>query len=179
MILPLNTFGTIFVRSRKWLCIILLMPAICSCKSSRNLDSQVDAAIQEEMQRLIQSVDSLRANVYMFRSESIERLSNLKLENKTIYLSAPDSTGRQYPTAVSKTKGESSRQESSRADTELYNSVAMLSVKVDSLAYKLDAALNKKEQIVELNWWDRNKDKVYIGFALIIVGWIVYKSRKK
>ncbi|WP_346713299.1 histidine kinase [Mediterranea massiliensis] len=131
------------------------------------------------MQRLIQSVDSLKANVHMFRSESIERLSNLKLEHKTIYLSAPDSTGRQYPTAVSKTKGESSKQESSQTDTELYTSVAMLSVKVDSLAYKLDAALHKREQIVELNWWDRNKDKVYIGFALIIVGWIVYKSRKK
>lgn len=179
MIRILNASGTFFVKSRKWLLIILLTSAICSCASSRNLDSQVDAAIQEEMQRLIQSVDSLRANVYMFRSESIERLSNLKLENKTIYLSAPDSTGRQYTTAVSKTKGESSRQESSRTDTELYTSMAMLSVKVDSLAYKLDAALNKKEQIVELNWWDRNKDKVYIGFALIIVGWIVYKSRKK
>lgn len=179
MIRLLNDFRNIFVTSRKWLLIMLLMPAICSCASSRNLDSQVDAAIQEEMQRLIQSVDSLRANVYMFRSESIERLSNLKLENKTIYLSAPDSTGRQYPTAVSKTKGESSKQENSRTDTELYTSMAMLSVKVDSLAYKLNAALNKKEQIVELTWWDRHKDKVYIGFALIIIGWIVYKSWKK
>lgn len=174
-----NTFRSIFVTSRKWLLIMLLILAICSCRSSRNLDSQVDTAIQKEMQRLIQSVDSLRANVYMFRRESIERLSNLKLENKTIYLSAPDSTGRQYPTAVSKTKGESSKQENSRTDTELYTSMAMLSVKVDSLAYKLNAALNKKEQIIELTWWDRNKDKVYIGFALIIVGWIVYKSRKK
>lgn len=179
MIRSLMSFGTIFVKSRKWLLIILLTSAICSCRSSRNLDSQVDASIQEEMQRLIQSVDSLKANVHMFRSESIERLSNLKLENKTIYLSAPDSTGRQYPTAVSKTKGESSKQENSRTDTELYTSMAMLSVKVDSLAYKLNAALNKKEQIVELTWWDRHKDKVYIGFALIIIGWIVYKSWKK
>lgn len=179
MIRLLNASGTFFVKSRKWLLIILLTSAICSCRSSRNLDSQVDASIQEEMQRLIQSVDSLKANVHMFRSESIERLSNLKLENKTIYLSAPDSTGRQYPTAVSKTKGESSKQENSRTDTELYTSMAMLSVKVDSLAYKLNAALNKKEQIVELTWWDRHKDKVYIGFALIIIGWIVYKSWKK
>lgn len=179
MIRFLNAFRNIFVTSRKWLYIILLASAICSCASSRNLDSQVDASIQEEMQRLIQSVDSLRANVHMFRSESIDRLSNLKLENKTIYLSAPDSTGRQYPTAVSKTKGESSKQENIRTDTELYTSVAMLSVKVDSLAYKIDAALNKKEKIVELSWWDRHKDKVYIGFALIIIGWIVYKSWKK
>lgn len=168
MKLLLNTF-----------CIILLMSAICSCRSSRNLDSHVESTIQEEMQRLVKSLDSLMANVYQFRSESNERLANLKMENKTVYLSVPDSAGRQYPTAVSETKGESNEQESSRSDTELYASVVMLSVKVDSLANMLDGVLNKKEKIVEVSWWDRHKDKLYIGFALIIVGWLFYNSRKK
>lgn len=167
------------MASRKWLCIILLTLAIWSCRSSRNLDSHVNAITQGEMQHLKQRMDSLMANVHLLRSESNERFANLKTENKTIYYSAPDSTGRQYPTAVSETKSESSEQESSRSDTELYATVTMLSVKVDSLSAKLDTVLNKQEKIVELSWWDKHKDKVYIGFALIIVGWLVYKSRKK
>ncbi len=163
----------------KWLYIILLTSAIWSCRSSSNIDSHVDAISHEEIKRLKQMMDSLRVNVHLLRSESNERFANMKLENKTVYYSAPDSTGRQYPTAVSETKSESNKQESSRSDTELYASVAMLSVKVDSLSGKLDAVLNKKEKIVELSWWDRHKDKVYIAFSLIIVGWLVYKSRKK
>lgn len=179
MILVLNVFRTIFVRSRKWFWIILLASAIWSCRSSQNLDRHVDAITQEEMQHLMQRMDSLMANVHLLRTESSERFANLKMENKTIYYSAPDSTGRQYPTAVSETKSESSEQENRRSDTELYASVAMLSVKVDSLSAKLNAVMNKQEKIVELSWWDRHKDKVYIGFALIIVGWLIYKSRKK
>lgn len=167
------------MKASLYILIILLTSAICSCRSSRNLDSHVESTIQEEMQRLVKSLDSLMANVYQFRSESNERFSNLKLENKTIYYSVPDSIGKQYPTAVSETKSESRKQESSRSDTELYATVTMLSVKVDSLSGKLDAVLNKKEKIVKLSWWDRHKDKVYIAFSLIIVGWLVYKSRKK
>lgn len=175
----IDIFRAIFTRYGKWWGIILLMSAIWSCRSSRNLDSHVNAITQEEMQHLMQRMDSLMANVHLLRSESNERFANLKMENKTIYYSAPDSTGRQYPTAVSETKSESSEQESSRIDTELYATVTMLSVKVDSLAAKFDAVLNKQEKIVELSWWDRHKDKVYIGFAIIIVGWLVYRSRKK
>lgn len=175
----IDIFRAIFTRYGKWVCIILLASAIWSCRSSQNLDSHVNAITQEEMQHLMQRMDSLMANVHLLRTESSERFANLKMENKTIYYSAPDSTGRQYPTAVSETKSESSEQESNRTDTELYATVTMLSVKVDSLAAKLDAVLNKQEKIVELSWWDRHKDKVYIGFALIIVGWLIYRSRKK
>lgn len=164
---------------RKVLCIILLMSAICSCRSSRNLDSHVESSIQEEMQRLIKSLDSLMANVYQFRSESNERLANLKMENKTVYLSVPDSAGRQFPTAVSETKGESNEQESSRSDTKLYVSVSILSAKVDSLSVKINAILNKKEKVVELNWWDKNRDKVYISFILLFIGLLLYKYKNK
>ena len=158
------------------LAVLLMMP---SCRSSRNLDSHVDIISKEEMRRLVRSMDSLRANVYLLIRESNERLTNLKLENKTICYSIPDSTGRQYPTVVSETKSESSEKESSRTETELYARVDMLSAKIDNMTVKLDEVLNRKDKIVELSWWDRHKDKVYIGFALIIVGWLVYKSQKK
>lgn len=179
MMWPTDSFRGIFVASRKWLCLVLIAVTFSSCRSSRNLDSHVNAITQEEMQHLMQRMDSLMANVHLLRSESSERFSKLKFENRTVYYSVPDSTGRQYPTAVSETKSESSEQESSRSDTELYATVTMLSVKVDSLSARLDAVLSKQEKIVELSWWDKHKEKVYIGFALIIVGWLVYKSRKK
>lgn len=168
MKLLLNTF-----------CIILLMSAICSCRSSRNLDSHVESTIKEEMQRMIHSLDSLMANAHLLRSEINERFANMKLENKTVYYSAPDSTGKQYPTAVSETKSESNEKERSQSDTELEISVSMLSAKVDSLSAKLNSVLDKQEKVVELSWWQKNKDKLYIGFALIIVGWLFYNSRKK
>lgn len=168
MKLLLNTF-----------CIILLTSAICSCRSSSNLDSHVQSTIKEEMQRMIHSLDSLMANAHLLRSEINERFANMKLENKTVYYSAPDSTGKQYPTAVSETKSESNEKESSRSVTELYISVSMLSAKVDSLSAKLNSVLNKQEKVVELSWWQKNKDKLYTGFALVIVGWLLYNSRKK
>lgn len=152
--------------------IILLTPAICSCRSSRNLDNHVQSSIQEEMQRMINSLDSLMANAHLLRSEFNERFSNMKLENKTVYYSAPDSTGKQYPTVVSETKSESNEKERSQSDTELYISVSMLSAKVDSLSAKLNSVLDKQEKVVELSWWQKNKDKLYIGFALIIIGWM-------
>lgn len=169
----------IFVRPVKCLPVILLASAICSCRSSRNLDNHVQSSIQEEMQRMINSLDSLMANAHLLRSEFNERFSNMKLENKTVYYSAPDSTGKQYPTAVSETKSESNEKEKSQSDTELDISVSMLSAKVDSLSAKLNSVLDKQEKVVELSWWQKNKDKLYIGFAVVIVGWLLYNSRKK
>lgn len=158
---------------------ILLLLLLCSCQTSRNTDTSINAEQKEALNRMQASIDSLTGRVSIFQSETMERMSNMKVENKTIYYSQPDSAGKQYPMAVSETKSESNEQESRQTDTELQASVATLSVRVDSLSYKLDAVLNKKEKIVELSWWDKHKDKVYISVALVIIGWLVFKSRSK
>lgn len=158
---------------------IFLMLVLCSCRTSRNTDTSINTEQKEALSRMQASIDSLTGRVSIFQSETMERMSNMKVENKTIYYSKPDSTGKQYTTAVSETRSESNEQESRQTDTELQASVATLSMKVDSLSYKLDAALSKKEKIVELSWWDKHKDKVYISVVLVIIGWLVIRSRFK
>lgn len=158
---------------------IFLLLVLCACRTSKNTDTTIDARQRDELGRIQTSIDSLEGSISLFRSETMERIANLKVENKTVYYSKPDSAGRQYPTIVSETRSESNEQENRQTDTELQASVATLSVKVDSLSLKLDRALNKKEKVVELSWWDLHKDKVYLSVALIIIGWLVYKPRSK
>lgn len=51
MIRVLNTFRNIFVSSRKWVCIILLMSTICSCRSVKYVpvESSVDSIVVEKL----------------------------------------------------------------------------------------------------------------------------------
>lgn len=51
MIRPRNTFRSIFVRSRKWLCIILLTTAIWSCRSVKYVpvESSADSVVVEKL----------------------------------------------------------------------------------------------------------------------------------
>ena len=51
MIRGLNTFRNIFVSSRKWVCIILLMSTICSCRSVKYVpvESSVDSIVVEKL----------------------------------------------------------------------------------------------------------------------------------
>ena len=108
-----------------------------------------------------------------------EKLSDLKIENTTVYLSAPDSTGRQYPVKESTTTA--SRQDKERAEVDETLSVILqqFSNRLDSINNKVNALLNQKETIVELSWWDLHKSKVYCCiFCLLIIGWLVYRLRK-
>lgn len=51
MIRPLNDIRNIFSKSRKWLCIILLASAICSCRSVKYVpvESSADSVIIEKL----------------------------------------------------------------------------------------------------------------------------------
>lgn len=175
----IDTTQSFSVTLLKSLYIVLLMLVVCACKSSRNLETNVDAISQEEIGRLMQSMDSLQSNVQLLRKESSEYWKNQKIESKTTYWSAPDSTGKQYPTLTNETKTESNEQETSHTDTELYASVSILSAKIDSLSARFDAVLNTKEKVIELSWWDRHKDKIYISLFLVALVWVVWKTMKK
>ena len=105
-------------------------------------------------------------------------MSDLKIENKTVYLSLPDSTGKQYPIKESTTTASKQDQERTEISEVLSITLQQFSNKLDSLSYKVDAMLNQKETVLELSWWDLHKDKVYIGLIfLIIIGGIVFKLK--
>ena len=122
-------------------------------------------------------VESLRVDVNKQMKMTTEKLSDLKIENTTVYLSAPDSIGRQYPVKESTTTASRQDKERTEVDETLSVILQQFSNRLDSINNKVNALLNQKETVIELSWWDLHKDKVYIGIIIFIVGYLMYRSR--
>ena len=162
--------------------IILLTLAIwlSSCKTSRNLEMQKQIDYSGDFLYLRNLTESLRLDVNKQTKITTDKLSDLKIENTTVYLSDPDSTGKQYPVKESTTTASKQEQERIEVDETLSITLQQLSNRLDTISNKVNVLLNQKETVVELSWWDLHKDKVYIGIiGLFIVGWLVYRWRKK
>ena len=162
--------------------IIFLMSGIwfASCKTSHNIEMQKQIDYSEDFLYLRNSIESLRLDVNKQTKVTTDKLSDLKIENKTVYLSLPDSTGKQYPVKESTTTASKQEQERTEVDETLSITLQQLSNRLDSLGYRMDAILSQKEKIVKLSWWDLYKDKVYIGsITLIVVYWFVCSIRRK
>lgn len=163
--------------------ISLLAVIVCcfvcsSCQASRNMEIQKQIDYSGDFNQIQSVIESLRADVSRQTKITNDRLSNLKLENKTVYLSAPDSTGKQYPVKESTTTASKQEQERTEVNETLSVTLQQLSNRLDTLSNKVDAVLNQKEKVIELSWWDLYKDKVYYYFiGLILAGWLVYKLR--
>ena len=161
---------TIFLMSGIW---------FTSCKTSRNMETEKQIDYSGDFLYLQNLIESLRLDVNKQTKVTTDKLSDLKMENKTVYLSAPDSTGKQYPIKESTTTASKQDQERTEVDETLSIALQQFSNRLDSLSYKVDAVLNQKETVLELSWWDLHKDKIYIGIiVLIIIGGIVFKLKK-
>lgn len=162
---------TIFLMSGIW---------FTSCKTSHNIETQKQIDYSGDFLYLRSLIESLRLDVNKQTKITTDKLSDLKIENKTVYLSAPDSTGKQYPVKESITTTTKQDQERTEVDETLSITLQQLSNRLDSLGYRMDAILSQKEKIVKLSWWDLYKDKVYIGsITLIVVYWFVCSIRRK
>ena len=151
-----------------------------SCKTSRNIETQMQIDYLGDFLYLRNLIESLRLDVNKQTKITTDKLSDLKIENKTVYLSLPDSTGKQYPVKESTTTA--SKQEQER--TEIYETLSItlqqFSNRLDTINNKMNALMNQKEKVIELSWWDLHKDKVYIGIIILIgIGWLIYKKRRK
>ncbi|WP_294477287.1 histidine kinase [uncultured Bacteroides sp.] len=161
---------------------ILLMSGVwlSSCKTSRNMEIEKQVTYSGEFQHLKSMIESLRLDVSKQTKITSEKLSDLKIENKTVYLSPPDSTGKQYPIRESTTTASKHEQENMEVNENLLLTMQQFSNRLDTISNRVNVLLNQKETVVELSWWDLHKDKVYIGIiALIVVGWLVYRIRRK
>lgn len=153
---------------------------VASCKSSRNIEIQKQIDYSSEFSRLKSAIESLRVDVNKQIKITTDKLSDLKIENKTVDLSPPDSTGKQYPIRESTTTASKQEQERTEVDEILSITLQQFSNRLDSISNKVDAILNQKEKVVELSWWNLYKDKVYICIiVLTIIGWQVCMIRKK
>lgn len=123
--------------------------------------------------------ESLRLDVNKQTKITTDKLSDLKIENKTVYLSSPDSTGKQYPIKESTTTASKQDQERTEVDETLSITLQQFSNRLDTISNKVNALLNQREKVVELSWWDLHKDKVYCYvIGLILAGWLVCKFKK-
>lgn len=161
--------------------IIILLTSIIwftSCKASRNLEIQKQIDYSGDFQFLRNLIETLRLDVNKQTKITTDKLSDLKIENTTVFFSPPDSTGKQYPVKESTTTASKQEQERTEISEVLLLTMQQFSSRLDSLSYKVDAMLNKKEKVVELSWWELHKDKVYIVIVLIIVVGVVYSRNK-
>ena len=125
------------------------------------------------------SIESLRLDVNKQTKVTTDKLSNLKIENKTVYLSLPDSTGKQYPVKESTTTVSKQEQERTKVDEILSITLQQFSNRLDTISNKVNTLLNQREKVVELSWWDLHKDKVYCYvIGLILAGWLGCKFKK-
>lgn len=152
---------------------------LSSCKASRNMETEKQIDYSGEFQYLRNMIESLQMNVNKQTKITTDKLSDLKIENKTVYLSLPDSTGKQYPVKESTTTASKQDQERTEVDETLSITLQQFSNRLDTISNKVNVLLNQKEAVVELSWWDLHKDKVYIGIIILIgTCWFVCRIRK-
>ena len=136
---------------------------LSSCKASRNMETEKQIDYSGDFLYLQNLIESLQLDVNKQTKITTDKFSDLKIENTTVYLSAPDSTGKQYPVKESIT-----------------TTTKQFSNRIDTISNKVNVLLNQKETVVELSWWDLHKDKIYIGIIILIgTCWFVCRIRKK
>lgn len=157
-----------------WLVVLLL----ASCATPKNTDSSTQVDYSGDLQQMQSRMDSLLLNMRLMSKEISEKVSNLKVENKTVYLSPPDSTGKQYPTQVSETTVNKEEKENKTTDTELNVTMQQLVTEVNDLKQQLNASITEKEKVKEVSWWDLHKMDVYAVLLSLIIGWLMYRNKK-
>lgn len=151
-----------------------------SCKTSRNIGMQKQVDYRGEFQFFRNAVESLRTDVSKQTKITTDKLSDLKIENTTVYFSSPDSIGKQYPIKESTTTASKREQERMEIDETLSLALKQFSNRLDSLNGKVDVMLNLKEKIVEISWWDIYKGKLYCAIVgLLIIIFLHYGYRNK
>ena len=151
-----------------------------SCKTSRNMETQKQVDYSGELSRIQSIIESLRTDVSKQTKITTDKLSDLKIENKTVYLSLPDSTGKQYPVKESTTTASKQEQEQTEVYETLSITLQQFSNRLDTISNKVNALTSQKETVVELSWWDIHKDKVYCTIIiLLIIFFLLYFIKSK
>ena len=170
MIRGVNTFRNIFVSSRKWVCIILLMSTICSCRSVKYVpvESSVDSIVVEKLVEVQLPPDSA----------TIRALLECDENGKVVlsWLDIANSKNAQAQLAID-SLGNLLAKMRTKPDTIYKPSKEVTVTKEVKVPYPVEKELTRWQQMkLELGGWAFG---IIIAFALIIVGWLVYRSRKK
>ena len=151
-------------------CLFILGVILAGCATPKNTDRNTQVDYSNVLQQMQTRMDTLLANMEVQRKETSEKLSNLKIENKTVYLSPPDSTGKQYPTMVSETNASKDEKENKTAETELKVTIQRFIEEVTDLKNKLNTRVVQEEEVKEVSWWQLHKMDVYAGLFILAMG---------
>ncbi len=177
----------------KKLLYILILASVCmSCRSSQpstKTNTEVKGTEQKEESK--SSTDSLLFIMQQDIKRVYEKVNNFTYEfiqSKTEY-SAPDSTGKQHPTSMTETKGKvnSNTTEKSVTDEKVLLQFEQVKSSLDSLKSTVDYLIKQNTQTTPpLTWWQKLKQDfgmfalgVSVALVLLIIGWIIYRIRKK
>lgn len=152
---------------------IFLTAFLYGCKSQQIKGNETGVR-EETVSRNESNTDSLLLSLSKEQKEMIERLSNLKIENTTTYYTLPDSTGKQYPVYVSQTKADKEEKESKESYAHVDAELQRIIEKMDSMNRVIQEVIDKKEETVELSWWDVNNGKIGVSFAFIAVAALLF-----
>ena len=159
-------------------CLFILGIILVGCATPKNTDRNTLVDYSNVLQQMQTRMDTLLVNMEAQRKETSEKLSNLKVENKTVYLSPPYSTGKQYPSMVSETNASKDEKENKTTETELKVIIRRLIEEVADLKNELNANVVQKEKVKEVSWWQLHKVDVYAGLFILVLGWLIYKKNK-
>lgn len=166
----LNTIRNIFVSSRKWLCIILLTSAIWSCRSVKYVpvENSADSVVIEKLVEVQLPPDS----------STIRALLECDENGRVVlsWLDIANSKNAQAQLAID-SLGNLLAKMRTKPDTIYKPSKEVTVTKEVKVPYPVEKELTRWQQMkLELGGWAFG---IIIAFALIIIGWIVYKSWKK
>ncbi len=168
-----------------WLVVGLLLFAMCGCAGSKHLETERTADYTGHSSSFEDTVDSLRMELSRVVRQTMERFSDLKVENRTVVWSEPDSCGRQYKERESHTSIDRRDREITELEEKTMADYLKLSHRIDSLTEKVEGLSLEKVAERKLSWWEETKLH-YGGFALLAVvvciligfGRFVYRLKK-
>ena len=170
MIDSINVFRDIFVRSRKWFWTILLTSAIWSCRSVKYIpvESSADSVVIEKLVEVQLPPDS----------STIRALLECDENGRVVlsWLDIANSKNAQAQLAID-SLGNLLAKMRTQPDTIYKTSKEVTVTKEVKVPYPVEKELTRWQQMkLELGGWAFG---IIIAFSLIIVGWLVYRSRKK
>lgn len=170
-----------YVLLAPFMCILLLL----SCASPRNTDTESSKDYTEMLNGIKSSITGLEKKIDTQSQTTSEKLSNMKIENKTVYLSAPDSTGKQHTTMESTTTATKVDEQKDETVSQTTEILSAINERIDSLSRKIDLASETKVVEKKLTKWETlciNVGGWAIGIVIITIlivgGRIIYKLKK-
>ena len=166
----IDIFRAIFTRYGKWVCIILLTSAIWSCRSVKYVpvENSADSVVIEKLVEVQLPPDS----------STIRALLECDENGRVVlsWLDIANSKNAQAQLTID-SLGNLLAKMRTQPDTVYLPSKEVTVTKKEKVPYPVEKELTRWQQMkIELGGWAFG---IIITAALIIVGWLIYRSRKK